>query len=524
MRNAIAISSGHGKYVLGATPPYMDEVTEARRVVAQLATELKKLGVTVRGPFNDDVSKDQSSNLNRIVDWHNSQERDLDISVHFNANEQTSSPMGTECLYVTQSTLAGQVASALAGASGLKNRGGKKRTDLFFLNNTDKPAILIEVCFVDSSADKKLYNDNFNALCAAVAQTVSGKSEPGPSPEPPPTPAPDEIVDRPTIEEGDYGSLVRVLQDALEVTPVDGDFGGATAAAVEAFQRKQGLDPDGVVGPKTWLTLEEEFDLPPYPTPFLAPLDSDTVQEIEDAAAKSDAADFLWADRGQAPLGYIQGMALAYATCVRKYEAGDLNAAEMAKADTGNTATDALAYFRPEFQAMGMDNSKAGRRTLRHVFVLLLGLGMRESSGEYCCGRDTSAGESSQSSDTCEAGMFQTSYNYHVCATDADELLDQYFPGLGDGPSPPQCQLRAFQREVECSATDWENIGSGRGEDFQALSKECPAFAVESAAIGVRNIRQHWGPINRKELELTQEANDLFTIVDDILSETAAVS
>jgi peptidoglycan hydrolase-like protein with peptidoglycan-binding domain len=527
----VVISSGHGKFVRGASG-YLDEVDEARHVVETVADNLTADGVECI-TFHDNTSTTQDQNLETIVDFHNKQQRDLDVSVHFNAYQTTSKPMGTECLYVTQNELADEVSAAIAAAAHLPDRGPKLRQDLYFLNNNDKPAILIETCFVDSSADAHNYGEFFQDICGAIADVIGGGAPPRPprprpprpDPGPEPSPEPDDKISRPTIEEGDYGSLVRLVQEVLRVTPVDGDFGGATAAAVEAFQRKHGLDPvDGVVGKDTWAALDKEFNLPPYPTPFLAPLAPETVQEIEDAAASSDAADLLWVDRGQAPLGFIQGMALAYATCVRKYEAGDLNAAEMAKADTGNTATDALAYFRPEFQALGMDNSRPGRRTLRHVFVLLLGLGMRESSGQYCCGRDTSAGESSQSSDTCEAGMFQTSYNYHVCATDADELLDQYRPGLGDGPSPPQCQLRAFQREVECGATDWENIGSGRGRDFQALSKECPAFAVESAAVGVRNIRQHWGPINRKELELTQEANDLFKTIDDILSETAAVS
>ena len=41
---------------------------------------------------------------------------------------------------------------AISGC-GFINRGAKKRTDLFFLNNTEMPAILMEVCFVDSEAD-----------------------------------------------------------------------------------------------------------------------------------------------------------------------------------------------------------------------------------------------------------------------------------------------------------------------------------------------------------------------------------
>jgi hypothetical protein len=216
-------------------------------------------------------------------------------------------------------------------------------------------------------------------------------------------------------------------------------------------------------------------------------------------------------------------MALAYATVVRKFEAGIGVAHEIAKADTGDSATDALAFYRKEFQAMGWDNSRSGRRTLRHVFNFLLGLGMCESSGEHCCGRDTSAGESSQSSDTCEAGLFQQSWNSNSCCTDIEELLEEYRGGIEDETPPAQCQLTAFAREVECGADDWDNYGSGTGAEFQALCKQCPAFAVEAAAVGIRNLRQHWGPIGRREVELAQEANTLFAEIDDILATSASV-
>ena len=38
---------------------------------------------------------------------------------------------------------------------------------------------------------------------------------------------------------------------------VDGIFGGKTEAAVRVLQRKHGLVPDEVVGPKTWDTLDK---------------------------------------------------------------------------------------------------------------------------------------------------------------------------------------------------------------------------------------------------------------------------
>jgi hypothetical protein len=122
------------------------------------------------------VSTSQNENLNRIVDFHNAQVRELDVSVHFNAYVETTKAMGTECLYVTQSKLAGQVSAAIAGA-GFIDRGPKYRNDLFFLNNTAVPSILIEVCFVDSDADVKLYKANFDTVCDVICDELGGKDE-----------------------------------------------------------------------------------------------------------------------------------------------------------------------------------------------------------------------------------------------------------------------------------------------------------------------------------------------------------
>jgi hypothetical protein len=185
----IVISSGHARDCRGASG-IIDEVDEARRVVNDVAFELEGAGVEVH-TFHDDVSTTQNENLNRIVNFHNAQTRDLDVSIHFNAYQATAGPMGTECLYVTQDKLAKQVADKIAAAAFLQNRGPKKRTDLFFLNNTDKPAILIEVCFVDSQADVNLYQEHFNAVCVAIASAVSGidieSSTPPPIAPPPET-------------------------------------------------------------------------------------------------------------------------------------------------------------------------------------------------------------------------------------------------------------------------------------------------------------------------------------------------
>ena len=58
----------------------------------------------------------------------------------------------------------------------------------------------------------------------------------------------------PVLKMGDRGEEVKTLQAALKIV-ADGDFGPATKAAVVAFQRKQKLYPDGIVGKNTWVKL-----------------------------------------------------------------------------------------------------------------------------------------------------------------------------------------------------------------------------------------------------------------------------
>lgn len=65
---------------------------------------------------------------------------------------------------------------------------------------------------------------------------------------------------RPTVKTGDDGGVVEELQRHLidqgfEPGDVDAVFGSKTAKALTAFQRSNGLKPDGVGGDVTWRTL-----------------------------------------------------------------------------------------------------------------------------------------------------------------------------------------------------------------------------------------------------------------------------
>src|SRR5262245_66510653 len=96
-------------------------------------------------------------------------------------------------------------------------------------------------------------------------------------------------------------------------------------------------------------------------------------------------------------------MAVAFARVYAKWKMRNSAALVMAAANSGDDTRDALSWYNSRFQPKAMDNSKAGTDTLRHLFVLLFGLGMRESSGRYCEGRDRSARHIS--ADSAEAGL-----------------------------------------------------------------------------------------------------------------------
>jgi hypothetical protein len=168
-------------------------VNEARRVVDRTAEILNSMEGVSAVTFHDNTSHDQSTNLATITNWHNAQTRDYDVSVHFNAYD--GSAHGVEVLYVTQQSLAGRLSADIAAAGSFTNRGAKYRSDLYVLNNTEMPAVLLEVCFCDNTSDSNKYNASFEAICTAIAEELGGQKAPGEAP-----PEPEEPVEPPTEE------------------------------------------------------------------------------------------------------------------------------------------------------------------------------------------------------------------------------------------------------------------------------------------------------------------------------------
>jgi N-acetylmuramoyl-L-alanine amidase len=117
--------------------------------------------------------------LNKRVNKANNSSVDIFISIHFNKflddGATTNKAMGSE-IHTLSNAGAGIAQPILKNMAdlGFKSR-GIKSTRLFVLKNTSMPAILIEVCFLDSTADMQvLQSVGVDKVAQAIANGLIG--------------------------------------------------------------------------------------------------------------------------------------------------------------------------------------------------------------------------------------------------------------------------------------------------------------------------------------------------------------
>lgn len=171
--NKIELHVGHFGDGTGAKG-LIDEVQEARKVTKRVFEILQKSKVPATY-FEDTTSKNQTQNINALVKHHNKDKNGLVVAVHFNAGGNDNKPIGTEVLYYDEKELAAKMSKAISDATGggLKNRGAKQNKKLGVLARTYEPAILIEVCFVNSKIDVPIYKRDFEKICQAIAGVLA---------------------------------------------------------------------------------------------------------------------------------------------------------------------------------------------------------------------------------------------------------------------------------------------------------------------------------------------------------------
>lgn len=180
----IAHRQGHSVNCTGASD-IIDEVKEASKVNLALDKYLKLGGVDTVDCTSNENNK--NSDLKYGVDKANKAKADYYIPIHFNcagADSRTDKERGVEVLICgtggQAEVLAKRILNKLVGL-GFKNRGVKIDKEylgysLYDLKYSNMPAILIEVCFVDSQGDVNLYNKlGADLVGKSIAEGILGK-------------------------------------------------------------------------------------------------------------------------------------------------------------------------------------------------------------------------------------------------------------------------------------------------------------------------------------------------------------
>ena len=83
------------------------------------------------------------------------------------------------------------------------------------------------------------------------------------------------------LKKGDNNENVKLMQEKLGISPAVTNFGPKTEEAVKAFQLKNGLTPDGIVGDKTWGLIMGESGQP-TPSPVVStPISTPSVSGLK---------------------------------------------------------------------------------------------------------------------------------------------------------------------------------------------------------------------------------------------------
>lgn len=135
----------------------LNETTENRKIGKELIRMLKEKGHTVVDCTNENAV----NQLSGIVNKANAQSLDLFCSIHLNSGgghgTETYIWNGTWSNKEKNRAIAKRINDAVVSSCNFRNR-GVKEANFYVLRATNAPAILVEVCFVDSQEDANKLN------------------------------------------------------------------------------------------------------------------------------------------------------------------------------------------------------------------------------------------------------------------------------------------------------------------------------------------------------------------------------
>ena len=171
MSKTIIIDPGHGGFDPGAVYENRKEKDDNLRLALAVGQELQNAGYQIIYTRTDD-RYDSPYDKAQIA---NSAGGDLFLSFHRNFAETPDLYRGVQALVYDKNPLALRVAKNVneeLESIGFKNLGIESRKELVVLRRTSMPAVLLEVSFINSAEDNRLFDEKFDAIANAIATGV----------------------------------------------------------------------------------------------------------------------------------------------------------------------------------------------------------------------------------------------------------------------------------------------------------------------------------------------------------------
>lgn len=171
MPYTIMLDAGHGGRDPGAVFNGRQEKDDTLRLTLAIGEILQNNGVDVEYTRTTDV---YTSPYERAMKANNAGV-DFFISIHRNSFPTDNEVFGVESLVYDLSGIKYQMAQDINDQLeeiGFVNLGVKARPNLVVLRRTRMPAVLVEVGFIDSNVDNRLFDDNFDDIAQAIASGI----------------------------------------------------------------------------------------------------------------------------------------------------------------------------------------------------------------------------------------------------------------------------------------------------------------------------------------------------------------
>lgn len=167
----IILDAGHGGSDFGATSMGRMEKDDNLRLTLAIGEILQNAGVNVLYTRTGDIYETPAEKAAKA----NSYNADYLISLHRNSSVYPNQYMGVESLVYNPAAAAGNMAENInrqLSDTGFVNLGVNERTNLAILRQTNAPAVLVEVGFINTDKDNRIFDSRFQEIAQAIADGI----------------------------------------------------------------------------------------------------------------------------------------------------------------------------------------------------------------------------------------------------------------------------------------------------------------------------------------------------------------